>query len=351
MGDAIAANRFDQEVRKTARQAGKNLGADLVLVMAMGMGDRMFTLAGFLGNVKSGRWLALKPVVPDLDLLSDSIEAHTLVREVVTRLEAFDNPIAEETLPFVTGKPVAVVKRSAALKEAHAVFVSPNLVVAAVVDRGPVAPAGRTPTAPVPAAAGMAPAVAGGAEELGDTDSRRPVGARGPVKAGTPVVARDTPPAPPPGPAPPTAPPPPVAKAAKPPEPESKHQPLTREAAGRGPVVAGDPGIVVDDHPVGTPAATASAKGPKGGPRVVEPEAGPATRETVAVAAPAGAVGPLAAPNLEAEATLGQRRLTDEWWFWAVVAGGAVVLAGAVTGTVLLLNNRSPSSVTVYAVW
>jgi hypothetical protein len=353
MGDAIAANRFDQEVRKTARQGGKNLGADLVLVMAMGMGDRMFTLAGFLGNVKSGKWLALKAVAPDLDMLSDSIEAHTLVREILTRLESFDNPIAEETMPFVSGRPVAAVKRGGGLKEARAIFVSADLKVAAVVDRAPVAVAARTPTAPESGAGGMAPAVLDGNEDAGGSDSRRPIGAREPVKGGTPVATRDMPP--PPVPAAVVKPPPPSPEpvanhpTAKPAEPEPRRQPLSRD---RGPVMAGDLGIIIDDQPAGAPAGAEPVRPPKGGPRLAESEAGPTTRETIATAAaPAGAAGPLAVPNLEVEATLGQTSIFDEWWFWAVVGGGALVAAGAAAGTVLLINNRAPTSVTVRAVW
>ncbi|MBI5510032.1 MAG: PEGA domain-containing protein [Deltaproteobacteria bacterium] len=341
MGDAIAANRFDQDVRKTARAAAKNAGADLALVTAMGMGDRMFTLAGYLGNVKTGRWVAITPVSPDLDLLSDSIEAHTLVRDVVGKLEAFDNPIAEDTVPFVAGKPVSVVKKSTALKEARAQFVAADLKVAAAVDRGPIQPvahAARPPEVPemTPPADAEPPA----------TEGRRPIGSRGPVKA---PVSREIAATPPPPPVKTVTPPTPAAREV---DAEPRRGPVSRESGGRGPVVAGDLGIEIDDRPAGAPPPEAKpAKEPSKAVAVsAEPVLEP--REVFAAGSVApGASGPLANPDLEIEATVGQKKLYQEWWFWTAVAVGAVVVGTGIGGSIWWFQHRDPSSVTVYAVW
>ncbi len=363
MGDAIAANRFDQEVRKTARQAGRNANADLVLVMAMGMGDRMYTLSSFLGNVKSGKWVAIKAVAPDLDLLSDSIEAHTLVRDVVTKLDAFDPALGDDTLAFVAGRPMATARRTTALKETHVAFVSPSLKVAAT-DRGPVQPVTRAPVASPQTAEPVVNASSGesGLDE-GDAASRRPIGSRGPVSPTMPAtrttptpepVTRTTPVvvvprrAEPPVTVTPVAPTPVTPTVVKPTEPVAAREPLRRGAAGRGPVVAGDLGIEIDDQPALVPVkgGTAAPVAPVGAAQA------PDTQALVALTAPpAGSLGPLSEPNLEVEASMGSTPWYEEWWFWAAVGGAAVIVAGGATGTYVWWNNREPNSVTVYAVW
>src|SRR5206468_315617 len=127
MGDAIAANRFDREVKKTARQLARNAGGDWVVVLAMGRGQGVYAVGGFLGNARTGKWAALDPIAPDLDMLSASIEAHSLARNIGEHVKSFTPDTDADDAPIIAGKSVQAPKRGGGPREATADFVAASL--------------------------------------------------------------------------------------------------------------------------------------------------------------------------------------------------------------------------------
>jgi hypothetical protein len=127
LGDALAANRFDEEVRSAARRIARGSGGDYALVSAMGRGEGTYTVSAYLGNVRSGAWTALEPLSPDYDMLSDTIEAHSLARQVARQLGGFSNNLEQDELPLIAGKTIHTAVRVANLKESQAVFVAPSM--------------------------------------------------------------------------------------------------------------------------------------------------------------------------------------------------------------------------------
>ncbi len=293
MGDTIARNSFDDEVRKVTRGQGKDQGADYVLVSAMGTGSSMFFVGSLLGEVKSGRWVRLPQLSLDLDLLSDTIEAHTLSREVGKQLASFGPVLGNTTVPLIDGKSAGVAGPSGGDKETRVAFIAPGY-------RLSTSSADRAAVRTVPQPAGSEPVAAVSPE------SRAPV--RGPIGARVPIAALPSEPAPEPLPEP-----------ARPPR-----EPLSRSSAG--PVVAAEFGVET----------------------VVDPEIIPIPNgEVAAVSAESQGIGPLVPPTV-APIEQSDESIFERWWFWTAV--GAVVAGGTVT-TVLLLNGGDADSMVVRAVW
>lgn len=349
LADAIAANRFDREAQKAARALGQKSGGDWVIVTAIGQGKGVLSVGGFLGNLKNGKWTILEPVAPDTDMLSASIEAHTLARDVASKVAAFKPDVDTRTMPFIAGKPVRDGSQAAGGQMNRVAFVG-GVVPVGSADGAAGAVASTEPS--------RAPIVPGG--------SRVPVVSRGPA---TPVASR--------GPVTPS--PAEASPAATSREPVSSRGPLTSRSNRSH--EASDAPVEVEIVRGGVSSRESVPASGEGGPRRVavrsgpEPSADPTeelaleplTREDLAAgeAAPGAgagnenneriiaAVSPDAAGRSVPGLTVTQEddSVLTKWWFWTAVVGGAAVV-GAVVGTsIWAAGQGAPTSVTVKAVW
>lgn len=112
----IMANKCDATVRTRALALTRAPAADLVVVLGIGNGERFFTMGGFVGDARSGRWAVLPVVKLDAAMLSANIEAGKLARELASQAKRFTPGSVVGTLPFVDGlvepqQPVAVTAR------------------------------------------------------------------------------------------------------------------------------------------------------------------------------------------------------------------------------------------------
>ncbi len=334
MGDALAANRFDKQVRKTARKLGKDAGGDFVLVSAMARGAGMFTIGVFLGDVRKGEWTELAPLSPDYDMLSDAIEAHNLSRQVSKKIEGFSDSVGDGAVPLIEGKEIRSAKRGAGLKEAHVSFVhavnaAMDVSRAAAVGgrgRGPISATAMKPVAPprpvVSVAPPSDPPASGRDSDSESGNSHRPIGSRGPVATAKGKIA--------------VRPPPTERPAPKETPLRKPRKPLTRDTAGRGAVVS---------TAIGIDESAESPPGESGGGGY------PSDSSIAAVDIDSGASGPLAEVNLEAEVAAADRGLMHRWWFWTAVGIGVAALGGGGYLGYRYLSGREADSVTVFAVW
>ena len=369
MAYKMAANRCDTDVRRTARRLGKKAKADYVLLTVMGRGKDLYSFGAFLGKTKSGSWIVLEPLVPDLDLLSASIEAHSLSRDMKGKIEeGIKDSAGVATLAFIVGKKVHSGSAQEKFRQSVVSFASSSRRgIAGMRRRGPVASRGRGPiVAPVveakptpvtPVAKAKEPTVVAPVVLPEETKTSVRSSGRAPV---APVVAKPV--------APVVVKPEPKPK----PKPKPRRAPLTRdraarEVAMRGPVVSENVGIVV--APLSKPKAKAKPK-PKPKPRVKakvqakaqvqakpqvqadpEPEVFDEPDEVLA----AGYSGSDASSgsdsiDLHAELQYADTPFWQEWWFLPAAGSVAAVLIGG-TVTYLLLRDTQPDAVNVYAEW
>ena len=103
-------NLFDAGARAQALSAGKSAGADYVIVAGMARGERLFTLEAYAGHVRTGRWMALPVGQPDFDMLSASVEASKIVRELETfRESTLDGVLVHNIAPAAVQDPVSPI--------------------------------------------------------------------------------------------------------------------------------------------------------------------------------------------------------------------------------------------------
>ncbi len=297
LADALAGNRFDRDTRKLARGLAKDVGGDFVVLLAMGKSEGLYMIAGFLGNVRTGKWTRLTPATPDYDLLSDTIEAHRLASDVGRRVRGdFGASLSDDALVFLDGKP-SRAGASALLpaRETHVAVATPS----AARERGPIAPA--PPPQPEPIHL-VPPPVEPPPEAL--AGERRPIGAASSER-------------------------PPARPSERLPEPR-RGRTRERDKGGRAPIVA-------DQDPAAPVELDLELVTPRDPPRAV-----------AAALVAEEKSGPWGRPDIEAKADQGS--IMDRPWFWPVMAG---VTAAAAGGAVyfLFLRDRDPNSVKVYAVW
>lgn len=98
----IVANHCDPAMRARALSLGRSASADLVVLLGIASGERFYTLGGFVGDVKTGRWAPLPEVKLDSAMLSASIEGGKLARELSGQARKFVPVKLEGTVAFVT---------------------------------------------------------------------------------------------------------------------------------------------------------------------------------------------------------------------------------------------------------
>ncbi len=114
IGDELGRNRFSRATRSALRKAGSAHG-DFALVLTMGKGDGLFAVGGFLGQLRTNKWVSLVPISPDMDMLSSSIEANTLALDILKHIKNFNADVGKETLPMIAGR--GIDQRSASPKQ------------------------------------------------------------------------------------------------------------------------------------------------------------------------------------------------------------------------------------------
>lgn len=342
MSDHLAANRFDRDVRLMARKAAREAGGAYVVVGVIGATQHLFSVGAFLGNTRNGKWTALDPVSPDVDMLSASIEADKLARDVVAQIASFKATVVDDVVPLVAGKRMGSSKPRVVAREGRVTFVPADLGAAGgrepvatrePVSRGPVVAAAPAVDEVTPERGPVMPAAAG-AEAGGATERRPLTRERGPItretaaaEARQPIEEKREPVA--------AAPDTKVAAVVDPPleqPPPSKGQrgPLTRDSA-RGPVISDavgiDRGLDESSAEAARLAAVPISEGQ--GPQV-------------------GATDPMAPVDLRASAGMYQP-FWNEWWFWTAVGVGAVAVAGSTY--YFFLYDRPVESVTLHMDW
>lgn len=357
LGDAIAANRFDRDVRLAARKLGRDQGGDWVVLGAIGKGKGVLAVGLVMGNARTGKWVTLLPLAPDVDMLSASIEAHNMAKDVRAKLASFAGDLSDDTVPLIAGKAIKSGTRGEGLREQRVSFAtSEGYVSSRSSGRAPVAVARRE-------GAPLAVALDGSAAPASEEGSRAPVTR---VER-TPAIA------PPP--------PIPVEIAAEPNvapkvidvEPPSGRLPARRAEAPAAQVperaqVAKNEGRrgkkgkgsnhEVDELPELVPVRGKAARG--GGRRgpvvrgksdIEEIEAVPqlSSREVAALEIGSPRGGPTGPNAVDLEVEAGESdSVFKKWWFWTAVGAGVAIVGG---GSYLLLANREPTTGAMYVVW
>ncbi|MEZ0311600.1 MAG: hypothetical protein ACAI38_07490 [Myxococcota bacterium] len=123
----IAANACDAGMRARAVSLARAPAADVVVLLGIANGDRFFTVGGFAGDVRTGRWTTLPTLKVDAAMLSASIEGGKLARELAALTHQFAPTKLSGVAPFV----------DAVVAPAPVVIATPE-PVAAVPDRRPL---------------------------------------------------------------------------------------------------------------------------------------------------------------------------------------------------------------------
>ncbi len=97
----IEANTCDGAMRARGVRLARAPDADLVVLLGIANGERFFTVGGFAGDVRTGRWATLPTLKVDANMLSASIEGGKLARELVTLGKRFVATQVEGELRFV----------------------------------------------------------------------------------------------------------------------------------------------------------------------------------------------------------------------------------------------------------
>jgi hypothetical protein len=291
-------------------QEGKKKRADYVLSLGMGSGLGVFVASGFLGDVRTGKWLRLNPLSPDIDMLSVSIEANALAQNLFSAFRDFSPTIENETIPYIESKKIVGGIGSGQATVGYASFFDSSELT-----RSPVMPLtsdGRTPL--IAGGTGHSPRP-GATKPSGNgrRGGRTPIGAT--VKKGGAFPQRG-------------------ATAANQPIPAPERKaPLSR--ANAGPQRSDSP----------------TSRGPlvrSGGENFDESDI---LRDSNRAASRVG-VGSSSFPTTQ-DLTLDGRYttpITEEWWFWSSIGVVGLALAGSATWY-FFLNDGEPTSVTVNAEW
>lgn len=308
MQEAVADNRFDSGLRRYLLQEAKKQRANYVLSMSMGRGLGVLSVGGFLGDVRRGKWVRLKSLSPDVDMLSAAIEANSLVENIYSVIRNFAPLIKGDAVGFIENKPVGGAESAAASVRYETFYDSSSLPASSVKtpEREP-SPTGRTPLV------------------ANRTSGKERVERRNELTEGgrdSAVVTRDH-----------------REKSAFPtrnnrvgkPEPKERAVPLTRATAGnssrrsdgRGPIIARTRENLDSPNLLGDSERAASRVG-----RSME---APVSRD------------------LSLDASYGTPA-TESWWFWTSIGATGLALAGTATWF-LFFHDGEPTSVTVNAEW
>ncbi len=103
LAGALEQNRFDGETRRALLREAARLGGKYAMVLVMSRGRGVLSVAGFLGEVRSKRWVRLDKLSPDMDMISASIEANALARNVSGLLRDFGPALPGKTAAFFEG--------------------------------------------------------------------------------------------------------------------------------------------------------------------------------------------------------------------------------------------------------
>ncbi len=306
--EVVAQNRFDLDTRRFLLQEGKKKRTNYVLSLGVGSGLGVFVVSGFVGDVRTGKWIRLSPLSPDVDMLSVSIEANSLAQNLSSAFRDFSPVVENQTVAYIESKEMVGVVGQANTEVTYESFFD-----ASELKRSRVLAKKPTGRAPLVAAqnTSVPPRNESSSVSREANTTRTPIGVAAQRGAAFPSRADRANQAPAPSP--------------------KRVAPLSRSnagpqrssgRAGRGPLVrTGNENL--------------------GGNEILRDSDRAATR-----------VGASAVPMTQDLSLDGRydTPVTEEWWFWSSIGVTSLALAGAATWY-FFLQDGEPTSVTVNAEW